>query len=76
MKDQGILRFYIKYLSVPSFRFNEELEATKPQFAYLKELGLAYNLERKAKHLSGWLYFRSTSYSTALTASKELWDKV
>lgn len=74
MKERGVLKFYLKYMFVPSFRFNEELQATKPQFAYLKAAGLTYDLKRKAKQLSGWLYFRAANYDTALASVKDLWD--
>lgn len=73
MKQQGVIKFYAKYLMVPEFRFNEELMATQPQFTYLKSQGLSYDLKRKARQLSGWLYFGSTNYPTALNAVTRLW---
>lgn len=75
MKEVGVINFYFRYVCIPGFRFNEELEATKPQFAYLKRQSLAYNFEQKARQLSGWLYLRSTSYERALSSIEDLWDR-
>jgi hypothetical protein len=76
MKNEGVLRFYAKYLFSGKFRFEEELAATKPQFAFIKSKGLIFDLERKARFLSGWLYLWPLKYEEALKRLNTIWDTV
>lgn len=76
MKQYGVLKWGLRYLVSPRFRFEEEVAATRPQFAHIKSLGLMLNIERKAKNLSGWLYLWPTSYPNAMKRLKKLWQSV
>jgi len=73
-KTSGVFRFYVRYLLRRHFRFEEELEAIKPQFHYLKKMGLDPYIEHRARYMSGWLYFWPVSYDTALRKLQEIWD--
>lgn len=74
-KKDGPVKHVFLYLFNSRFRFEEELRASKPQFAYLKKQGLEFDRKRKARQLAGWLYAHCTSYQTALTALDELWHE-
>lgn len=76
MKSEGILRFYTKYVLSRKFRFEEELVATRPQLAFIKSKGLTFDLERKARSLSGWLYLCPVKYEEALKHLNTIWDTV
>lgn len=56
-KKMGTLKWLVKYIFSPKFRFNEEIKAIKAQ--------KKFDLEKSAKSLSGWLYFWPVSYNTA-----------
>ncbi|HEY5442198.1 MAG TPA: hypothetical protein VIJ68_01530 [Candidatus Saccharimonadales bacterium] len=72
MKQSGVLKWNLRYAFSRKFRLDEELAAVKPQKIYLLQQGEAYDDERKAKLLSSWLYFWSTSYDKALEKLKQL----
>lgn len=74
IKREGIFKWYTKYLFSRKFRFEEELAATKPQLAFIKSKGLTFDLQRKARLLSGWLYLWSVNYDNALKRLKEIWN--
>lgn len=76
IKQVGVLSWYAKYLISGKFRLEEELAATKPQFAYLKSRGLTFDLERKARWLSGAMYLWATTYPRALERLKAIWREV
>lgn len=73
MKSYGVAKWYIRYLWSGSFRLEEELAATKPQFSYIKAQGLTFNLERKAHLLSGWLYLWAGKYQVILDRLTAIW---
>jgi len=64
-KELGIIKFGIKYLLSPKFRFQEELLAIKEEMRYLKSKKLLFSIERAAKYLSSWLYFWMIPYQKA-----------
>jgi len=64
-KELGIIKFGIKYLFSPKFRFQEELLAIKEEMRYLKSKKLLFSIERAAKYLSSWLYFWMIPYQKA-----------
>lgn len=64
-KEQGVVWWYLKYLFIPKFRYNEELEAIKPQFRFLNENGLELNIEKRAKALSSYMYLWCVRYENA-----------
>ncbi len=74
-KKYGVLKWYVNYLFNRDFRFKEELAALKPQLGYVKSRGLTFNLELKARSLSGWLYFKPVSFDEALTEIKIIWER-
>lgn len=74
-KEMGPLKFGIKYLFSPKFRFNEELEAHKESFKFLKKEKIKPNIERSAKFLSGWLYFWPVSYELAKKELEKAWEE-
>lgn len=65
-----------RYWLEPKFRFNEEMEATKEHMKYLKERNLKFDIEKRARHLSGWLYLWPVSFNVAKLALQKLWDNL
>jgi len=76
IRKMGPAKWYMKYFLSRKFRLDEELAATKPQLAYIKSLGLTFNLERKARALSGVLYLWAASYKDVLAKLIQIWDNV
>lgn len=64
-KVQGIVFWLLKYIFIPKFRFKEELQADIPKIKYLKSKRLEFDLEKRAKQLSGWIYLWPVSYKYA-----------
>lgn len=73
-KEKGFLKYHIIYRVNPSFRYNEEIECHKPQVDYYKKVGYSFDLEKRAKILSGSLYFWCVSYNKALKDLTNLWQ--
>jgi len=74
-KKKGWFKWGLKYLLSPQFRFNEELTAIKASMKYLKKYQKQYDLERKAKTLSGWLYLKPVTYQYAKQELEKAWKK-
>lgn len=74
-KEIGWLKWILKYLVIPEFRFTEEILADKASMKYLKQEKLEYPFEKRAKILSGWLYLKPVSYERALKELKSAWDE-
>jgi hypothetical protein len=74
MKGYGVVNWCWHYLTSRKFRFDEEIKATEPQFAHIKAAGLTFNIARKAKVLSGWLYFWPLRYDVTLERLNTLWE--
>lgn len=72
-KELGVFKFGIKYLFSPKFRFKEEILAIKASMKYLKKKGLDFEVEKRAKWLSSWLYLWMTSYDDAKKALQKAW---
>ena len=72
----GFIRFGIKYLFYPGFRFKEELLAIKEGMKYLKQNKLTFNINRSAKFLSSWLYLWMVSYDKAKKELLKAWEEV
>lgn len=70
----GVRRWYGRYLYSRKFRFEEELAAMIPQFAYIKSHGLTLDFNQRARVLSGHLYFWPVSRTEALRRLTEIWD--
>lgn len=71
----GWIKWGIKYVFSPKFRFNEELEAIKAQMSYLKKNKKEFDIEKSARYLSGWLYLWPVSYKTAKRELERVWRK-
>lgn len=64
-KSEGPVKWILKYIFIPKFRFEEEIIADIPMINYLKSKKLEFDIDRRAKQLSGWLYLWPVSYQTA-----------
>lgn len=75
-KKLGLLKWGLKYVFFPKFRFNEELEAIKAQMVYLKKHKKEFNFEKRARFLSGWLYYWPVSYRVAKKELERVWKEI
>lgn len=75
IEKQGFFSWYLKYIVSPKFRYSEELEAIKPQVKFLNKKGIEFDIEKRAKQLSGYLYLCSVSYDHALKDLKKIDQK-
>jgi antirestriction protein ArdC len=75
-REIGHFRWDIKYSFCSSFRFNEELIATRAQMAVYKKYKKKFDIKKNAKYLSSWLYFWPVSYKTAQNELEKLWVKI
>ncbi len=73
-KKMGLLKWGIKSFFSPKFRFNEEIEAIKPQMEIYKKHKMKFDIEKNAKYLSSWLYFWPVSYKTAKMELMKIWN--
>lgn len=64
-KEQGTVNWLLKYIFSAKFRFNEELLADIPKIKYLKSKNLEFDLEKRAKQLSSWIYLWQVNYKEA-----------
>ena len=72
-KKFGPNKWFLKYLFVSKFRFEEEIAADIPKMKYLKSKKLNPYIDKRAKQLSGWLYFWPVSYQTAKRELERVW---
>jgi hypothetical protein len=75
-KEMGPFRWGMKYSFYSKFRFNEEIIATRAQMVVLKKFKRDFDIEDRAKDLSGWLYFWSVSYETAKRELEKEWGEI
>ena len=75
-KEYGFWKYRTWYILSKKFRYQEELECHKPQFRYFKQIGYNFDLEPRARILSGSLYFFPVKYEKALADLKEIYLKV
>jgi len=74
-KKMGWIKWGLRYVFLPKFRFNEELEAIKTSMKYLKgEKGNFYT-EKSARFLSGWLYLWCVSYKKTKYELDKAWKE-
>lgn len=73
--QQGVFKFWAKYLLSSKFRFNEELMADKEYMKVIRMNNLEFNIQKRARQLSGPLYFWATSYIDAKEKLEEVWKK-
>lgn len=75
-EKMGRWKFRIKYSLFPKFRLQEELEGDRARFKYLKENGLKFDFDARAKQLASWGYFWMISESEAKKALKRIWEEL
>jgi len=74
MEEIGVFKFKMKYIFSLKFRLQEELEADKVRFRYFKDNNVAFDLEGRARRLSGIMYLWMISYPRAIQLINEVWD--
>jgi hypothetical protein len=74
-KDKGFLLYHLIYRLSPTFRYQEELACHRPQFIYYKKVGYNFDLNNRARILSGSLYLWCVSYEKALNNLEGLWSQ-
>lgn len=72
-KEMGSLKVFWGYLFSPKFRLNEELLAIKESMKIYKANNLTFDIYRKAKILSSWLYLWMTSFAQAKKELEKIW---
>ncbi len=72
----GVCWWNIKYIFSKEFRLAEELEAIKVQMAYMKENGLVYDIDRKAKQFNSSLYLWVLPEDKSKPILTELWNSL
>jgi hypothetical protein len=73
-KKEGPFKWGIKYIFFGRFRFDEELAAIKASVKYLKSKKIKFDVEKRAKILSGWLYLWPVSYKVAKKELLNMWE--
>lgn len=68
------LAWTFRYIFNRRFRFEEEIAASIPQFNHLKKHHLQFDIDRKAKQLSGLLYMHCIDYKTAHQTLLKAWE--
>lgn len=76
IKKSNWVLWGIRYWADPKFRFHEEMEATKAHMKYLKKRGVKFDIEKRARALSGWLYFWPVSYGKAKDELEKMWGEI
>lgn len=64
-KEKGVANWLLKYIFSPKFRFEEEILADISKIKYLKSNKLKFDIDKRAKQLSSWIYLWSVSYKEA-----------
>jgi len=75
-KRVGLLRWGLKYIFSPRFRYEEEIAADIPKFKYIKNNNGDPYIEKRAKHLSGWNYFWPAHYTEVKTRLENIWENL
>ncbi|HKC04669.1 MAG TPA: hypothetical protein VKC54_02255 [Patescibacteria group bacterium] len=75
-KEFGLKKWFLKYIFVPMFRFEEEIAADIPKMKFLKSKKLDPYIDKRAKQLSGWLYFWPVPYKTAKKELEKVWREI
>ncbi|HKB88752.1 MAG TPA: hypothetical protein VKC53_03830 [Patescibacteria group bacterium] len=75
-KEFGPKKWFLKYIFVPRFRFEEEIAADIPKMKFLKSKKLNPYIDKRAKQLSGWLYFWPVPYKTAKEELERVWEEL
>lgn len=75
-KKYGVLKWELKYIFFSKFRYEEEIAADIPKLKYIKENGGDPYTEKRARQLSGWLYFWTVSYPEVKARLENIWNNL
>ena len=75
IKNEGWLIWNFKYIFLSDFRLKEELAADKARFTYYKKKKVNFDLVKRAKDLSSWVYFWPAPYENIKRKLQEVWEK-
>jgi hypothetical protein len=75
-EEKGVLRWLVLYLISSHFRIEEELIADEATMKYMVDNGIEFDVEARAKMLSGWIYLHGINYEQAEKQLRERWEKV
>lgn len=66
----------MQYWMSSNFRFEEEIAANIPQIKYLIQHNVKFNIEKRARDLSSFLYLWSVDYDEAKERLENIMDKI
>lgn len=75
-REQGVLWYGIKYLFLRKFRFQEEVIAITEQMRVWKQHNIVFDVDARAKLLSGPVYVYCVPYSIAKQVLQDIWNKL
>ena len=74
-KNYGPKKWFLKYIFVPKFRFDEEIAADIPKMRYLKSKKLDLYINNRARQLSSWLHLWPVTHKTAKRELMNVWKE-
>lgn len=75
IKNTNWFKWGLKFWLDCKFRYKEELEATKAHMSYLKKRGRKFDIEKRARDLSGAIYLWCVSYEKARRELDKAWKE-
>jgi len=72
----AFLMFEFRYFTSSMFRYSEELAAIKHEMKVLKRKGGSFDIDKRARALSGLFYFWATSYKNAARDLQKMWGEL
>jgi hypothetical protein len=76
IRKYNLFLWGIKFWLNPKFRFREEMEATRQHMKYLKKMGEKFDIEKRARALSGPVYLWCVSYDRAKKELEKMWGEI
>lgn len=73
IRKAGRLQFGWQFTTNKKYRFEEELAANVAELTYIKHAGGTYDIDKRARHLSGILYRWCTDHATAKARLEKIW---
>lgn len=73
--ELGFTVYALKYFFSRVFRLNEELEAHKAQFSFLKKYDLEFNIPARAQEFSSITYLWCCTQEKAKLLLENLWEQ-
>lgn len=74
-KELGIIKWLLKYIFSQKFRFEEEMLADVQRIKYLNSKGVKFDINKRAKELSGWIYLWCVSSEEVMIRLRNLIPK-